>query len=415
MKLITKLSLPLLLASLAFAAQAEEKKAMPGVTATEIKVGCTGPKSGPAAHFMTIFNSLEAYLNSINDKGGVNGRKIIFNLRDDGYNPVKTLEQTKSLVENEGVSFIFASLGSQTNLAARPYLNDNKIPQIFLFVGSPVFNDPKNFPWSSGGFLSYDIEAAAYAQHILKNVPDAKIAVLFQNDDYGLVFIEEFKKALGEQADKMIVAQESYELTDPTVKKQMLKLKASGANVLFTIALPKQSTQALQELVGSDWKPLRIMSSQGALREVAFKAVGYENAKGIITAAVFKDVLNPKWQNDPGVVEFKSFVTSNLGKDMDPGSTMALFGFNAGHILEQIIKLCGDDLSREHIMKVASNFSYAAPLLMPGIEYNSTPDDVRPFKSLYLVQFDGESWGPMGEKFTIPNAQAEKTPPAEKK
>lgn len=415
MKLISILSRILLIAGLTFTAQAEDKKPMPGVTDTEIKIGSTAPKSGPAAFYELIFNTLEAYLKEVNDKGGVKGRKIVLEVLDDAYNPAKTVEQTKVLVERDNVSFIFASLGTATGLSVRKYLNDMKIPQIMLSTGFPGFSDHKDFPWTTPGLLTYDVEAMAYADYILKNKPDAKIAVLYQNDGYGQSYLEALKKGLGDKADKMIVAAQSFEVTDPSVKSQMLKLKASGATVLLTAATPKQAIQAMQEIISSDWKPLHFLCLPAAMKNVVFKAVGYENSKGVITGTFLKDVTSPKWEGDADVIEFKKFLTNTFGSDVDPNNFMYQAGFVTGKALVKLLELCGDDLSRENIMKNASNFSYAAPLMMPGIEYKVSPDDFRPFKSLYLVQFDGNSWVQLGDKYTISTLEAEKAPATEKK
>jgi branched-chain amino acid transport system substrate-binding protein len=401
MKLSKKLTSAFLMAGLVFSAQASDKKVTPGVTDKEIKIGSTGPKSGPAAAWGILYDTMQAYIKTVNAKGGIKGRTINFELLDDGYNPAKTVEQTKILVERDQVAFIFAALGTAPGMSVIKYLNDAKIPQLFEATGFPGFNDPKNFPWTTPANPTYDVEAIAYGQYILKNLPDAKIAILYQNDGYGTSYLDSLKNTLGDKADKMIVAAESYEVTDPTIKAQMLKLKNTGATVLVTIATPKQATQVLQELVGSDWKPVHIMSNPAALREVVFKAVGLENAKGVITIGVTKDLADPKWNNDADVKEFKAFLKANMPANTDPNNLLVQVGYVYAKSLENILGLAGNDLSRENIMKLASNFHFKAPLMLPGVEFNVKPDDLRAYKSVYLVKFDGKVWVPMGDIIKI--------------
>jgi branched-chain amino acid transport system substrate-binding protein len=361
--------------------------AQPGVTATEIKVGNTNPYSGPLSAYGTIGKALGAYFKKINDEGGVNGRKINFISYDDQYSPPKTVEMTRKLVEQDQVAIIFQPLGTPTNSAIWKYLNDQKVPQLFVATGATKFGDPQGHPWTMGWQPTYQTEGQIYAQYVLKNVPDARIGVLYQNKD-GLA-----------AAARMIVLEQSYEVTDPTVDSQVVNLKNSGANVFFNSTAPKFASQAIRKAHDLGWKPVQILSSVSASVQSVLKPAGVEAAKGILSAQYLKDVTDPQWKNDPG---FKGWVEF-MQKYYPAGSLedgFNAYGYTVAQTLVHVLKQCGNDLSRANVMKQAASIKdLSLPMLLPAIRINTGPTDFFPVEQMQLGRFDGEHWALFGEIF----------------
>jgi branched-chain amino acid transport system substrate-binding protein len=370
-----------------------QKKYDTGATDTEIKIGNIMPYSGPASAYGVIGKTEAAYFKKINDAGGINGRKINFISYDDGYSPPKTVEQARKLVESDEVLFIFNSLGTPPNSAIHKYMNSKKVPQLFVATGATKWNDPKDFPWTMGWQPNYQSEARIYAKYILKNKPDAKIAVLYQNDDY----LKGLKDGLGAKAAAMIVAEESYETTEPTVDNHIVKLKATGADIFVDITTPKFAAQAIKKNAEIEWKPLHFLNNVAASVGSVIQPAGYENAQGIISAAYLKDVSDPQWDNDPGMKDFLTF----LAKDFPEGNKLdasVVVGYSVTQTLVQVLKQCGDDLTRENIMKQAASLKdFRTEMLLPGIKINTSATDFAPLSQLQLMKFKGEKWDLFGD------------------
>jgi branched-chain amino acid transport system substrate-binding protein len=366
----------------------------PGVSDTEIKIGNTMPYNGPASTYSAIGKSDAAYFAMINDQGGINGRKVNFISRDDSYSPPKTVEETRRLVEQEQVLAIFNTLGTPPNTAIQSYMNDNKVPQLFVAGGANKWNDPKHHPWTIGWQPSYQIEARIYAHYILRNLPDAKIAVLFQNDDFGKDYVIGLRDGLGDKADKMIVATKTYEFTDTTVESQIVALQGTGADVLLTVALPRHAVQTIRKIYDIGWKPTHILTN------VSSSAVMYaapEKSVGIITAAFLKDPTDPQWQNTPEykdwLVWMKKYNSSGSLADVDN-----VYGYSVTQTMVEVLKACGNDLTRENIMKKAASIhELKLPMLLPGITVSTGADDYAPIKQMQLERFDGTTWRLFGE------------------
>jgi ABC-type branched-subunit amino acid transport system substrate-binding protein len=374
-----------------------QKKYDTGATDTEIKIGNIMPYSGPASAYGVIGKTEAAYFKMINDAGGINGRKINFISYDDGYSPPKTVEQARKLVESDDVLFIFNSLGTPPNSAIHKYMNAKKVPQLFVATGATKWNDPKDFPWTMGWQPSYQSETQIYAKYILKEKPDAKIAVLYQNDDYGKDYLKGLVDGLGAKAASMIIAQESYETTEPTVDNHVVKLKASGADVFIDIATPKFAAQAIKKTAEIEWKPLHFLNNVSASVGSVLKPAGYENSQGIISAAYLKDASEPQWNNDPGMKEFDAFLEKNYpeGNRLDASTVV---GYAVSQTLMQVLKQCGDDLTRENVMRQAANLKdFRVGLLLPGIKINTSPTDFAPISQLQLMKFKGEKWELFGD------------------
>src|ERR1700739_98578 len=374
-----------------------QKKYDPGANDTEIKIGNIMPYSGPASSYGVIGKTEEAYFNKINAEGGINGRKITFISYDDGYSPPKTVEQARKLVESDEVLLIFSALGTPPNSAIHKYMNSKKVPQLFIATGATKWNDPQNFPWTMGWQPSYQSEARIYAKYILKEKPDAKIAVLYQNDDYGKDYLKGLKDGLGAKASSMIIAEESYETTEPTVDNHIVKLKASGANVFVDITTPKFAAQAIKKVAEIEWKALHILNNVSASVGSVIKPAGYHNSQGIISAAYLKDASDSQWDNDPGMKQFYDFLAKNYpdGNKLD-GSTVV--GYGVSQTLVEVLKKCGDDLTRENVMKQAANLKdFRTEVLLPGIKINTSPTDFGPISQLQLMQFKGEKWVLFGD------------------
>jgi branched-chain amino acid transport system substrate-binding protein len=365
----------------------------PGVTATEIKFGQTIALSGPASAYSVVGRAEAAYFHMINEQGGVNGRKLNFLDVDDAYSPPKTIEQTRRLVEQEGVAFVFNGVGTAAQLAVRPYLNENKVPQLFSAFG---IVDPQGYPWTLPFFQIYATEAAIYAHYTLQTQPQGKIAVLYQNDDLGRSYLKGFTDGLGPEHQGMIVKTASYDVSAPTIDSQVISLQASGADVLLIAASPKFAAQAIRKTVDLGWKPTRYIAVVSSSIAGILKPAGLENSRDLITAIPNKDVTDPQWQDAPDVKAFVAFV----GKYMTPAdlsSNAAEYGYQSAALLVYVLAACGDDLSRENIMRKATNIrDLVLPLGLPGVKINTSPTDYRMVRQLQLQRFDGEHWRPFG-------------------
>ena len=373
--------------------------AQPGVTASEIKVGNTNPYSGPLSAYGTIGKSIGAYFKKVNDEGGINGRKINYISYDDQYSPPKTLEMTRKLVEQDQVALIFQPLGTPTNSAIWKYMNDQKVPQLFVATGATKFGDPQGHPWTMGWQPTYQTEGHIFAQYVLKNIPDAKVGVLYQNDDSGKDYLKGFKDGLGAAAARIIVMEQSYEVTDPTVDSQVVNLKNSGANVFFNGTAPKFASQAIRKAHDLGWKPVQILSSVSASVQAVLKPAGIEAAKGILSAQYLKDVTDPQWKNDPGFKGWMEF----MQKYYPAGSLedeFNAYGYTVAQTLVYVLKQCGNDLSRANIMKQAASINgLSLPMLLPAIRINTGPNDFFPVEQMQLGRFDGEHWVLFGDLF----------------
>ena len=367
----------------------------PGASDTEIKLGQTMPYSGPASAYGTVGKVEQAYFKMINDNGGINGRKINLISVDDGYSPPKTVEQVRKLVEQDEVLALFNTLGTAPNSAIHKYVNAKKVPHLLVSSGATKWGDPKNFPWTMGFNLSYQSEGAIYAKWVLKNKPGAKIAVLYQNDDFGKDMIKGVKDALGADA-KMIVAEASYEVSDPTVDSQVLTLKNSGADTFFNFSTPKFSAQAIRKAYDSGWKPLQVVANVGASIGSVQVPAGLEKSVGLVSVAYFKDQNDPQWKSDPAMLEFRGFM-GRYYREGDPKDGSNMYGYLAAQTMAQIIKQCGNDLTRENLMKQAANLkNVKLPLLLPGMAVNTSPTDFFPIEQAQLAKFDGALWQPSG-------------------
>jgi len=370
-------------------------KEAPGVTATELLIGQTMPYSGPASSYAPIGKTEVAYMQMINDKGGINGRKMKLISLDDGYSPPKTVEQTRKLVEEEGVACLLQPLGTPTNMATRKYLNAKKVPQLFVASGASQFDDPEHFPWSIGWQINYQIEASIYAHYILQQKPNAKIAVLFQNDDSGRDFLKGFTDGLGAKANQVVKAV-SYEPTDPTIDSQIVDLHASGADTLFTGGIPKFCAMALRKVRDLNWDPLYVITTTMASVSSGIAPAGLEKGIGLITGAYMKDPSDPQWQSDPAYKEWRAFM-----EKYQPGADLAdinnVYGYCAAQTGLAAFSQCGNDLSRENIIKQAANLDIQLPMFHAGIRFQTTSADYRGIKKLRLQRFDGKAWVPFGD------------------
>jgi branched-chain amino acid transport system substrate-binding protein len=378
------------------AAAAAEKKYAPGVSDTEIKIGQTMPYSGPASAYGAMGQMQQAYVAQLNERGGINGRKLTLISLDDGYSPPRSIEQTRRLVEQDGVAFIFGSVGTAPDSATYKYLNSRGVPQLLLPGGADKFNDPKDSPWTTTMYPSYRFEGSIYAKYILKTAPDAKIAVIYQNDDFGRGYLAGFNDALGDKAKSMVVGTSSYELTDPTIDSQMVAFKSAGATTLVAFATPKFGVQMLRALSNMDWHPLFMVCSTLTSISAVLEPAGVDKAVGLISAVANKTPSDPAWKDDPDVKEYLAFMKArvpNLNPD-DYGTIAAYWGIRS---LIEILSRCGDDLSRENILKMATNFSAQIPLLLPGISIKVTPADYNAFDALQLQRFDGARWVRFGD------------------
>src|SRR3954462_14397913 len=374
-----------------------QKKYDTGASDTEIKIGNIMPYSGPASAYGVIGKTEEAYFKKINAEGGINGRKITFISYDDNYSPPKTVEQARKLVESDEVLIVFNPLGTPPNSAIQKYMNQKKVPQLFVATGATKWNDPKEFPWTMGWQPNYQSESIIYAKYILKNKPDAKIAVLFQNDDYGKDYLKGFKDGLGAKAASMIVMEESYEVSEPTSDSHIVKLKATGADVFFNITTPKFAAQAIKKNAEIGWKPLHFLNNVSASVGSVMKPAGFENGQDIISADYLKDVSDPQWANDAGMKDFLAFMTKYFpeGDKLDKGT---IVGYAVAQTLVHVLKHCGDDLTRVNVMKQAASLKdFRTEALLPGVKINTSPTDFAPISQLQLEKFKGEKWELFGD------------------
>jgi branched-chain amino acid transport system substrate-binding protein len=394
--LATALAVVFLLTAFGSAASAQKKYA-PGVTDTEIKVGQTMPYSGAASAFATIGKAEAAYFAMINEHGGINGRKINLISLDDGYSPPKALEQTRRLVEQEQVAFIFQSLGTANNTAFRKYLNDRKIPQLFLASGASKWNDPEHFPWTMSWQPNYHTETIIYTKYLAKQKPDAKIGVLYQNDDLGKDYLKGLRDGLGDRFEKMVVMAASYEPTDATIDSQIVQLQAAGADVFLDVTTPKFAAQAIRKVHDIGWKPLHIMNYNSSLIGGVLTPAGQDKAVGLITVVFLKDANDPQWRDDAAVAEWRAWMAKYYpGGDLLDGANV--YAYLEAQTLVQVLKQCGDDLSRENIMRQAANLhELSLPMLLPGMTINTSPSDYRPLKQMRLARFNGKNWELFGE------------------
>ncbi len=368
-----------------------QKKYDTGATDSEIKIGQTIPLSGPASAYGGIGKVQAAYIRMINERGGINGRKVNLIQYDDAYNPPKTVEQVRKLVEDDEILTTFQIIGTPPNAAVQKYLNDKKIPQLLASTGATRFTDPKNFPWTIAFNPNYQSEAHIYAKYILTNYPGAKIAILYQNDDLGKDYVKGLKDALGAKAS-MIVAEAPYELSDPTVDAQMVKLKSSGADLFYDITTPKFGAQAIKKAAELGWKPVHILDINATPVSQTLVPAGLENAKGIISVNYGKDPLDPQWANDDGMKRYKAFM-AKYAPDQDANSGIATYGYSTAALLVQILQNCGDDLTRANIMKQATSLkNVVGDLALPGMSVSTGPNDYRINKQFQMMKFDGTRW-----------------------
>jgi branched-chain amino acid transport system substrate-binding protein len=364
----------------------------PGTSEKEIKVGQTIAYSGPASAYGQLGKVEDAYFKSLNAKGGINGRKITFISLDDGYSPPKAVENARRLVESDQVALVFNVLGTPLNMAVRPYLNQKKVPQLFIAAGATDFNNPSKFPWTMGWQPNLQAEAGFYAKDLLARKPGAKVAVLYQNDDFGKDLLHGLEIGLGEKAKTMIVSTQNFQATDPTIDSQLIALKASGADTLFLFTYAKQAAQAITKLDDLAWKPRTYLHLGAASVGATFKPAGLDKSTGILSAGFLKDVTDPKWANDQDVKDWMAWMKENLpGAELSDSLNEA--GYMYAKTLEQVLRQCGDDLTRENIMKQAASLKdFHLPLLLPGSTINTSPTDYRVIQYMKLQRFNGKSW-----------------------
>jgi branched-chain amino acid transport system substrate-binding protein len=373
------------------------RAADPGVTATEIKIGHTNPYSGGASAYGTIGKVIGAYFKKVNDEGGINGRKINFITYDDGYSPPKAVEMVRKLVEQDQVLLVFNPLGTPSNTAIQKYMNEQKVPQLFVSTGATKWGNPKEYPWTMGWQPTYQAEGHIYAQYILKNIPNAKVGILYQNDDYGKDYAKGLKDGLGDAAKKMIVMEQSYEVTDPTVDSQIVNLKGSGANVFFNVTTPKFAAQAIKKAGEIGWKPVHFLNNVSSSVGAVLKPAGLEASKDLITTLYLKDPTDPQWKNDKGYKDWLAFMQKYYPEG-NATDGFNVFGYNVAQGLVHVLKQAGDDLSRANVMKQAASIkNLELPMLLPGIKVNTSPTDFYPIEQEQLAKFNGEIWQLFGE------------------
>ena len=373
-----------------------QKKYDDGVTDTEIKIGNTNPYSGPASAYAQIAKTIDAYFKSVNDSGGINGRKIKFISLDDGYSPPKTVEIVRQLVEQDKIFALFQPLGTPCNTAIHKYMNQKKVPQLFVATGASKWGNPKEFPWTMGFQPDYHTEGVIYAKHILANVKDPKIAVLHQNDDYGRDYLGGFKEGLGKDAGK-IVKVVTYEATDPTVDSQIIQLKDSGANVFFNVTAPKASAQAIRKAADIDWKPAHYLNNISASVAAVMKPAGYDNAQGIITAAYIMDATDKQWDDNAEMKAWRAWMDKNMPQ-ANKADANHIYGYSVAVLMTETLKRCGNDMTRANLMKQAAGFQkFRVPLLLPGILVNTSATDFYPIQAVQLQRFKGETWELFGD------------------
>jgi branched-chain amino acid transport system substrate-binding protein len=373
-----------------------QKKYDTGATDTEIKIGNIMPYSGPASAYGVIGKTEEAYFKMINDQGGVNGRKINFISYDDGYSPPKAVEQARKLVESDEVLVVFGPLGTPSNSAIQKYLNAKKVPQLFVATGATKFGDHKDFPWTMGWQPAYQSEGRIYAKYLLKEKPDAKVAIMYQNDDFGKDLLKGLKDGLGDKASSMIVAEESYEVSEPSIDSHIVKLKSSGADVYFSITTPKFSAQSIKKVAELGWKPMYFQSNVGASVGSVIQPAGFENAQGILSAAYAKDGADAQWDNDEGMKKFYAFL-AKYAPDANKTDGSVVYGYGQAQTMVQVLKQAGDALTRENVMKQAANLKDFVPdTLLPGVTINTSATDFYPIEQLQMMRFKDKKWDLFG-------------------
>ena len=401
-KTAERIALAVLLATAVATTAQAQKKYDPGATDTEIKIGNIMPYSGPASAYATIGKTEAAYFNKLNAEGGINGRKVNFVSYDDAYSPPKAVEQARKLVESDEVLLIFNPLGTPSNSAIQKYMNAKKVPQLFVSTGAAKWNDPKNFPWTMGWQPSYQVEARIYGKYILQNYPGKKIGILYQNDDFGKDYVIGLREGLGDQADKMIAVESAYETSSPTVDSQVVQIKGGNVDIFVNIATPKFAAQAIKKIGELDWHPAQFLTNVSASIGGVMKPAGYENDQGILSTAYLKDPKDPEWKNDPAMTEWRAFMTKWYPEgDQDDAATV--FGYGVAKGLEQVLRQCGDNLTRENVMKQAANLNFEIGIYLPGTKIKTSPTDFSPIEQLQMQRFKGEAWerfGPImsGEK-----------------
>jgi branched-chain amino acid transport system substrate-binding protein len=374
-----------------------QKKYDTGATDTEIKIGNVEAYSGPASAYGVIGKTEDAYFKMINDAGGINGRKINFISYDDGYSPPKTVEQVRKLIESDEVLLVFNALGTPTQTAVQKYQNTKKVPQLFVATGASKWNDPKDFPWTMGFQPSYRVEARIFAKYILKTKPGAKVAVFYQNDDFGKDYVAGLKDVFGDKASSLIIAEESYETTEPSIDSHIVKLKGSGADVFVNITTPKFAAQTIKKMAELEWKPMHLMTDVSISIGAVMKPAGFEASEGVLSAGYLKDASDPQWAGDEGMKKFMAFADKYM-----PGANIAdanlVYGYAAAQTMVQVLKQAGDDLTRENVMKQAASLKDFAPdTTLPGIKINTSATDFAPVEQLKMMQFKNGKWDLFGD------------------
>lgn len=374
-----------------------DKNYGPGVSDTEIKIGQTYPYSGPASSYATIARAQLAYFEKVNAEGGVNGRKIKLFSLDDGYQPPKTVEQTRKLVEDEEVLLLFQSLGTPTVTAIQKYVNARRVPTLFIAAGASRWGDYKGSPWTMGWQPTYHAEMGIFANYIMKNLPNAKVAVLFLNNDAGKDFLEGLQLGFGDRYKKFVVSEIAVEVTDPTIDSQIIAMKGSGADVLINTVPTKAAAQTIRKVFNMGWKPIHFLSSISTSVASVLQPAGLEKSVGILSLAYTKDASDPQWKNDPATLEYLRFMKSYYPQG-DPADTMNVYGYSTAQTMIQVLRQCGDDLTRNNVMRQAANLKdLELPMLLPGIRINTSPTDFYPIEQMQLMRFDGKEWVRFGE------------------
>jgi branched-chain amino acid transport system substrate-binding protein len=375
----------------------------PGVTDSEIKIGNIMPYSGPASGYSLVGRTEAAYFFKINAEGGINGRKINFISYDDSYSPPKAVEQVRKLIESDEVLFIFNSLGTASNTAIRKYLNARKVPQLFVASGATKWDDPKDFPWTMGWQPSYQSEGGMYADYLLKEKPNGKIGVLYQNDDFGKDMLKGLKERLGQRAASMVVAEENYEPAEPSIDSHIVKIQSAGTDVFISFTTPKFAAQSIKKVAELGWKPFFILANVGSLVGTVMKPAGLENSQGIISATYLKDATDPKWRDDPGILRFEAFVKGYYPEGNRSDGSL-LYGYSVAETIVRVLTACGNDLTRENVMRQAASLTdLQLDGLLPGITINTSPTDFAPIKRLRLEKFTGERWELFGDVGMAPD------------
>ncbi|MFB6447005.1 ABC transporter substrate-binding protein [Bradyrhizobium tunisiense] len=390
-------SAALVLAATLSTTASAQKKYDTGASDSEIKIGNIMPYSGPASAYGVIGKTEEAYFRKINAEGGINGRKINFVSYDDAYSPPKTVEQARKLIESDEVLLIFNSLGTPPNTAIQKYMNQKKVPQLFVATGATKWDDPKEFPWTIGWQPNYQTEARIYAKYILKERPGARIAILYQNDDYGKDYVKGLKDGLGAKAASMIVAEESYEVAQPTIDSSIVKLKSTDADVFFNVTTPKFAAQTIKKMHEIGWKPMHFLNNVSVSIGSVMKPAGFEASQGIISSNYYKDPTDTQWKNDPAMKAWNEFLDKYY-PDANRTDSAVMYGYIVAQGLAHVLKACGDDLTRANVMKQAAALRDFEPGgLLPGIKVNTSPTDFAPLSQVQLMRFKGESWELFGD------------------